>query len=169
MNLRTRPGGEDGPGTDTPGSSPARAVRMVSIALVLTLVLSSAVGGAQTWSNLRGEHERWRDADRASVRHAPAAAAGHQGEVFDFFAARVDRDDRYYLHTRPMGADASPEERTSPFLLARYYLLPAVNVTDPADATVVLAYGEDPATLELDFGEIEWAPEPLEAAVARTR
>ena len=35
--------------------------------------------------------------------------------------------------------------------LGRYYLAPAVEVTDPADATVVVSYDADPAALGKTF------------------
>jgi hypothetical protein len=84
-------------------------------------------------------------------RRAPVAAIGLDGQMFDFYDSLLSRGDRVYFQVRPGGFSSDYDLPTIIAALGRFYFLPAVQTSDPADATVVVSYFEDPAELHLKF------------------
>lgn len=122
----------------------------VSVCAALAL-LSSAVTLPDTWrwlSDQRGDLERLGPADRIQ---APGFNNRLPVGGFDFFRANVRRGDTVFVIARPgttvRGVDFPTGSRT----FARYYLLPAIVVERPEDATVVVGVGRDPAELGLEY------------------
>jgi hypothetical protein len=125
-----------------------RAAVAVCAALAL---LSSALTLPDTWrwlSDQRSDLERLGPADRIQ---APGFNNRLPVGGFDFFRANVRRGDTVFVLARPgttvRGVDFPTGSRT----FARYYLLPAIVVDRPEDATVVVGVGRDPAELGLEF------------------
>ena len=73
-------------------------------------------------------------------------------DVFDFYRRSLRQDDRYYMQVTdaPFGAASRAVVVRN---VARFYLAPAVEVSRPRDATVVLSYEADPGLLALRYSE----------------
>jgi hypothetical protein len=72
------------------------------------------------------------------------------GNVFDWYAQYVARGDRVYYQVLPSGL-GTMDLPTAVRFAGSFYLLPAVQVTDPKKATVVLSFMADPTFLHLHF------------------
>ncbi len=125
-----------------------RAAVAVCAALALS---SSALTLPDTWrwlADQREDLERLGPADRVQ---APGFNNRLPVGGFDFFRANIRRGDRVYVLARPgttvRGVDVPTGART----FARYYLLPAIVVERPEEATVVVGIGRDPDELGLDY------------------
>jgi hypothetical protein len=142
-------------------------MRLLPVLAASVAVASVALGGVHTWRELGDERARWADAGERKVARAPAEAAGLPPEVFEFFSDLTRPDDRYYVHV-PRGRPVRlAVEGGIMRMFAGYFLLPAMQVPTPAEATVVLAYDADPRELGLEYVAVEELPGPVEAAVAR--
>ena len=125
-----------------------RAAVAVCAALAL---LSSALTLPDTWrwlSDQRSDLGRLGPADRIQ---APGFNSRLPVGGFDFFRANVRRGDRVFVLARPGTTVRGVDFPTGARTFARYYLLPAVVVERPEDATVVVGVGRDPAELGLDY------------------
>lgn len=125
-----------------------RAAVWLCAALALA---SSALTLPDTWrwlSDQRAELEELTPVDRVQ---APGFNNRLPVGAFDFFRANVRRGDRVYVHARPGTSVRGVDFPTAARTFARYYLLPAIVVNDPRDATVVAAIGADPRTLGLEY------------------
>ena len=100
---------------------------------------------------LQAERPAYAALDSTASRREPVTHAGLDGQIFDFFAAYLQRGDRVYFQVMPSGY--SPEFDLPGIIeaLGRYYFLPAVQTTSLADATVVISYFEDPSQLHRTF------------------
>ena len=63
----------------------------------------------------------------------------------------VRRGDRVYVHARPGTTVRGVDFPTGARTFARYYLLPAIVVERPEDATVVVGVGRNPRELGLTY------------------
>jgi hypothetical protein len=125
-----------------------RAAVVVCAALAL---LSSALTLPDTWawlSDQRSDLERLGPADRVQ---APGFNNRLPVGGFDFFRANVRRGDRVFVVARPGTTVRGVDFPTGARTFARYYLLPAIVVERPEDATVVVGIGRDPAELGLEY------------------
>ena len=125
-----------------------RAAVVVCAALAL---LSSALTLPDTWawlSDQRSDLERLGPADRVQ---APGFNNRLPVGGFDFFRANVRRGDRVFVVARPGTTVRGVDFPTGARTFARYYLLPAIVVERPEDATVVVGIGRDPSELGLEY------------------
>ena len=136
----------------------ARGGTMGSTALVVAVVVflglalaSTAKDFGGTWSFLSDQHRSYADLTRDEPNVVPEFQTLIPVAAADFFFKNMRRDDRYYLQVQPgtffTGVDLPTAVRT----FGRFYLLPAVAVTDPRKATVVLSVGADPTKLGLRY------------------
>ena len=126
-------------------SSSSRVRRVAAGLLTAVALVSVWHAAAPTWrgstptTHLRG-----------LLRHrAPpgsGANAGFAGTLWDTLGSYVHGNDRIYFQVphRPYG---TLDLHDTVAALGRCYLAPAIEVTDPADATVVLSYEADPGAL----------------------
>jgi hypothetical protein len=107
-------------------------------------------GAAPTWRLLNDEHREYASYSEQERRHAPAVQAGFRGSLFDQLDSYVEGGDRVYYQVphRPYGTLDLHDTVAS---LGRHYLAPAIEVTDPADATVVVSYHADPSLIDLNW------------------
>ena len=123
-----------------------------AVALCAALaLLSSALTVPDTWrwlSDQREDLERLGPADRVQ---APGFNNRLPVGGFDFFRANIRRGDRVYVVARPGTTVRGVDFPTGARTFARYYLLPAIVVDDPAEATVVVGIGRDPDELGLEY------------------
>ena len=126
-------------------------IRTAVAACAALALVSSAMTLPDTWSWLsdqRSDLERLGPADRMQ-------AAGFNNRLpvggFDFFRANLRRGDKVYVLARPGTTVRGVDFPTGARTFARYYLLPALVVDRPEDATVVVGVGRDPAELGLAY------------------
>ena len=120
---------------------------------VVVALLSAAHSGGYVWRRLGEDRARYAAMTEAQRRHALVEQLGAPGDPFDFFAANVGRGDRVYYQVRPSGLGHFLDLPETVEAVGRYYLLPAVSAPDLQDATVVVTWEADPATLHLRFAE----------------
>ncbi|MEP6977907.1 MAG: hypothetical protein ABI948_07610 [Thermoleophilia bacterium] len=122
--------------------------------LAVTALASTLKTYPESWRFLHREHAQFAG-DTAQDRLEEAAYAnGIPIDAFNFFRAHLRRGDRYYV-SAPSSASFTPGVDRSAALqtFGRYYLLPAIAVTTPGQATVVLSVGTDPKTLGIPFAD----------------
>jgi len=133
-----------------------RTVRIVLAGLLAATALASSLKTyPESWRFLSREHAQFAGYTAQDRLEAPAYANGIPIDAFNFFRSHLRRGDRYYVDA-PRTASFTPGVDRSAVLqtFGRYYLLPAIAVTTPAQATVVLSVGEDPKTLGIPFVEV---------------
>jgi hypothetical protein len=127
-------------------------MRQPVVAVVTTLALYSAWhSGGHMWRRLGQDRHTYAAYTEYQRSHAVMLNLPLSPEPFDFYRDRLVRGDRVYFLVAPGGFG---EFFTLPEIVAavgRYYLLPAVQVPDVKDATVVLSWNADPATLGVHF------------------
>ncbi len=102
-------------------------------------LVSTALTLPDTWSWLS---EQRRDAeDLSAVDRVQAPGFNNRLPVggFDFFRAHVKRGDRVYVLAREGSSMRGVDFPTAARTFARYYLLPAIVVDNPSDATPLLS------------------------------
>jgi hypothetical protein len=133
--------------------SPSRHVRLapIVIAAVTFLALVSVWHSARpTWDGLRTDYRVYSDYSEEGRVDAASQMAGIAGGLFRFLSAEIGRGDRVYFQV-PRRSYGTLDLHDTIAALGRYYLLPAVEVTDPDDATVVVSYESDPGELHREF------------------
>jgi hypothetical protein len=138
--------------------------RVVAVWTCVALaLLSSALTLPDTWrwlSEQRTELEELGPADRIQ---APGFNNRLPVGGFDFFHANVHRGDSVYVLARPGTTVRGVDFPTGARTFARYYLLPAIVVQRPEDATVVVGIGRDPRELGLRY-RTEFRQDPFYVA-----
>ena len=127
-----------------------RHTLVVGVATVLALV-SAWHSGPRRWDRLGAQRVQYAAYTAVERRHAPITSVGLPPDVFDFYASFLDRGDRVYYQVLPSGYSTFMDLPTIVERLGEYYLLPSVQVTDIADATVVVSYMTDPGLLHVHF------------------
>jgi hypothetical protein len=74
-------------------------------------------------------------------------------KMFDFYRRNMRRDERFYVQAPAEAFGEFADKQTIVRNVARYYLLPAIEVARPEDATVVVSYDSDPGLLPLTYSE----------------
>ena len=124
----------------------------ISLIGVVAFALLAAVGSSReasaTWSSVAKQRALYNDLTPLERQNATSAVVADP-RVLDFWSERVHRGDRYYLNLLPatQGFGAGWPQVVGE--IAAYFLAPATQVADPARATVVLSWDEDPARVEI--------------------
>jgi hypothetical protein len=148
---------------------PARvALAEAAVLLVAVLAAASVIRTLpDTWSALTREHDTYASLSERDPNIVPGYDAVLPQSALKFFADHAKRGDRFYVQARPgpfmVGVDYPTAVRT----LARYELLPAVEVDDPHDADVVFAVGLSPSVLGLRFERVDRKPGGYAVALVR--
>lgn len=120
----------------------ARVVVGGAIALALASAWHS---GRHVWHRIQGDRQTFAAYTPLDRIHAPATWVQLNGDIFDWYAQHLAKGDRFYVQV-----DAQHDPRVVR-MLAGYYLLPAVEVDSPSQATVIVSYFTDPSTLGIRF------------------
>ena len=126
-------------------SSSSRA-RWVAAGLLTAVALASVWhAAAPTWRKLDADHEDVRGLLRHRAPPGRERERGLRRDALGHVGSYVHGNDRIYFQAphRPYG---TLDLHDTVAALGRWYLAPATEVTDPADATVVLSYEADPAS-----------------------
>jgi hypothetical protein len=73
-----------------------------------------------------------------------------------FVQAKLAPRDTYFVLAREGTLFAGVDYPTAVRTFARYALLPAVQVQDPAAADYVIGVGADPGTLKVKYSKVDW-------------
>ena len=132
---------------------PTRDRLAVGAAAAATIValLSAWHSGRHMWRLLGTERRvygAYSDVDR---RRAPVTQLELPADTFDWYASFLARGDRAYYQVLQSGFSHDFDLPALFGYAARFYLLPAVEETDPSKATVVVSYHADPSQLPLRY------------------
>jgi hypothetical protein len=123
----------------------------VIVGAVSILALYSAWhSGGHMWRRLDMDYRIYSGYTEDQKRHAPLAVLELDGTIFDWYAKYVGRGDRVYYQVLPSGL-GTMDLPTAVKFAGSFYLLPAAQVTDPKQATVVVSFMADPVFLHLHF------------------
>jgi hypothetical protein len=119
---------------------------------VTALALYSAWhSGGHVWHRLAHDRQEYAAYSESQRAHAAIDKVGLESGVFDFYKEHLVRGDRIYFQVAPGGFGEFYDLPGIVAALGRYYLLPAVQVPDLKDATVVVSLNADPGTLGVRF------------------
>ena len=133
-----------------------RMVRLALAALLAAMALASTLRSyPESWRFLQREHAQFSGYTPQDRLEAAAYANGIPIDAFNFFRSHLRRDDLYFV-SAPASASSTPGVDRSATLqtFGRYYLLPAIAVATPVQATVLLSVGTDPKTLGLPLADV---------------
>ena len=133
-----------------------RTVRLALAGLLAATALASTLKSyPESWRFLHREQAQFKGYTAQDRLEAAAYANGIPIDAFNFFRAHLRREDRYFVNA-PASASFTPGVDRSATLqtFGRYYLLPAIAVSTPGQATVILSVGTDPKALGLPFAEV---------------
>jgi len=123
----------------------------VAAGVATTLALFSAwEATGPTWRRLNVDYRTYSAYSENQRLQAPSEAAGFRGDLFSFFSSYVREGDRVYYQV-PRSTYGTHDLHDTVAALGRFYLAPAVEVTDVEDATVVISYDADPRSLDRRF------------------
>jgi hypothetical protein len=126
----------------------ARTAAAVAAVAALLLALASGINDLPvTWDWLSSQHAQFARLSPVERRQEPGTAQLLPVDAFDFFRSKLHDGDRYYIAAKPGGFQTGVDRATASRIFARYYLLPAVQVDDAADADIVFTVGVDPRSL----------------------
>jgi hypothetical protein len=133
-----------------------RTVRLALAALLAVTALFSTVKSyPESWRFLHREHAQFSGYTAQDRLEAAAYANGIPIDAFNFFRAHLRRGDLYFVSAPAAASFTSGVDRSATLqTFGRYYLLPAIAVATPRQATVVLSVGQDPKTLGLPFAQV---------------
>ena len=133
-----------------------RMVRLALAALLAAMALASTLRSyPESWRFLQREHAQFSGYTPQDRLEAAAYANGIPIDAFNFFRSHLRRDDLFFV-SAPASASFTPGVDRSATLqtFGRYYLLPAIAVATPSQATVVLSVGQDPKALGIPLAEV---------------
>jgi hypothetical protein len=127
-------------------------MRQAVVAIVTALVLYSAWhSGGHVWRRLGQERQTYAAYSQYQRTQAVMTSLPLSGPPFDFYRDHLVRGDRIYFQVQPSGYGEFVDLPGIVSAVGRYYLLPAVQVAELKQATVVLTWYADPATLGVHF------------------
>jgi hypothetical protein len=116
------------------------------------IALASAWHTAERmWRHLDEQRRVYANYTDTQRRHAPLDAMGVPSDIFDFYRQYLVRGDRVYFQVRESGYSAFYDLPTAIRFAGHYYLLPAIQAKDLADATVVVTFFDDPGRLPVRY------------------
>jgi hypothetical protein len=132
-----------------------RAGAAAAVAAFLVALASGIKDYVGTWDWLSGQRAQFARLSPAERAQEPGTAQLLPVDAFDFFRAHVRKGERYAIVVKPGSFQAGVDRPQAARVFARYYLLPAVQVADPARAQIVFTVGVEPKTLGIPLGPVE--------------
>jgi hypothetical protein len=129
---------------------PFRLYPAIAAATTVLALVSAWHSGRHMWHRLDHDYRTYASMTDVERRHAPLAVLELDGNVFDWYSKYVAPGDRVYYQVLPSGL-GTMDLPTAVRFAGSFYLLPAVQVTDPKRATVVVSFMADPKFLHLRF------------------
>ena len=133
-----------------------RTVRLALAGLLAATALASTLKSyPESWRFLHREHAQFSGYTAQDRLEAAAYANGIPIDAFNFFRAHLRRGDLYFVSAAASASfDPGVDRSASLQTFGRYYLLPAIAVAMPAQASVILSVGQDPKALGIPFAEV---------------
>jgi hypothetical protein len=123
--------------------------------VVLALVYSGLKDVPHSWRLLRTQHDAYAGYTRDQRDRAFGLAIPMPMEIFDFWRQWLRPWDRYFIQMPHEAFSSSGDKKYVAQLVAHPYLLPAIETTDLARATVILSWDADPGQLHLKYWQ-QW-------------
>jgi hypothetical protein len=127
--------------------------RAAAAVVVLVAAASAFATFGKSWNLLSAMRASGVAQTPLQREHAPGDAIPLPMDRLDHYRNWLAADDRFWLDVNPSGFSSHVDLPSAVAALARFYLLPAVEVSRPADATVVLSWDHDPGLLPLRYSE----------------
>jgi hypothetical protein len=124
---------------------------VLAFAASLIALVSAWHSGGHMWRQLDGSYRTYAPLSSSERRHAALDRIEVPGAIFDFYASYISRGDRVYFQVMPSGLSHDLDLPSAVAAAGRFYLLPAVQTENLADATVVVSYFADPNTLPVHY------------------
>jgi hypothetical protein len=131
----------------------ARAAAVAATATCVVAAASTLTSFDRIWDQLREERARDEALTEVERERAPIRAIPLTVEVFEFWSAFLRPGDRVYFHVLESGFSDFVDLPTVVAASGRFWLLPAVQVEDLDDATVVVSWERDPNDLDVLYSE----------------
>jgi hypothetical protein len=144
-----------------PAGLRARAAAVSALATCAVAAVSVLTSYDDTRDTLAESRNRNRALTEQERERAPISSIPLTVEVLEYYDSFLRPDDRVYFHVLESGFGAGLDLRSVVTAAGRYWLLPAVEVEDVDDATVVVSWERDPAELGLRFSEQQRAGQQL--------
>ena len=125
--------------------------RAVVVVVTAVSLYSAWHSGGGVWGFLREDQRVYAAYSEDERAHAVMLRLPLTGAPFDFFRDHLVRGDRIFFQVGPGGFGPFLDRPQIVAAVGRYYLLPGVQVSDVRDATVVVTWEADPASLGLHF------------------
>jgi hypothetical protein len=122
-----------------------------SAATVLLLGFSIVRDVPRSWSAMRGEHARFVGLNRLQRDEEFGTLLPLLMSNFAWYRQYLKPGDRYYVQIEPAAFSSFVDKDTLVRRVAHLYLLPSLEASDLAHATVVLSWEDDPAKLHLHY------------------
>jgi hypothetical protein len=135
------------------GSVRQTAVRAAALSVVAALAYSGWRDVPHSFDLMRSQHASFVGYTQAQRERAFGAHIPMPMEIFDFWRDGMRPGDRYWIQMPPMPFASDADKRYIARNIAHVYLLPAIEASSLADATIILTWDADPATLHLRYGE----------------
>jgi hypothetical protein len=123
----------------------------VATVAVLALAYSAWKDVPHSWRLMRTQHDAYAGFTRAERDRAFGTAIPMPMEIFDFWRSYLRPWDRYYIQMPHEAFSSNGDKKFVAGLIARVYLLPAIQTADLNEATAVLSWDADPSTLPLRY------------------
>jgi hypothetical protein len=140
-------------------ATPSRWIAAVAVGVAL---YSAWHSGGHVWRRFSADYRTYAADTSLQRQHAPLDESGLPSDVFDFYAEHLHRGDRVYFQVLPVPFGNYLDLPGIIAAAGRFYLLPAVQVTDLRRATVVVSFRESPKKLHLHFtSQAEYGHRPI--------
>jgi hypothetical protein len=131
------------------------------VGAVLLLAVTAVRELSPTLENMRSERGQFVGLTPAERERAFGERIPLRMDVFDFYRSFVRPGDHYWVQVAATPFSAFANKATVVRTVGRLALLPAVEVSRPADADVILSWDSDPAVLPYRYSEQHRAGEQL--------
>jgi len=132
-----------------------RAGAAAAAAALLVALASGIKDYGGTWDRLSRQRSEFASLSAGERAQEPGTAQLLPVDAFDFFRAHVRKGERYAIVVKPGSFQAGVDRPQATRIFARYYLLPAIQIADPARAEIVFTVGIDPHTLGIPFAAVD--------------
>ena len=120
-------------------------------AATLLALVSAWHSGRHMWHRLNQDYATYHALTSTQRLQSFFGVIQEDPGVFEFYAHYLVRGDRVYYQVQPSGLSSFLDLPTAVETAGRYYLLPAVQVSNLHNATVVVSYLADPGLLHVLF------------------
>jgi hypothetical protein len=137
------------------------AATVLAVLAACALLFSAFKDVPHSWRLLRSQHAAYAALPRADKDRLFGTSIPMPMDIIDFWKSGVRPWDRYWIQMPHEAFSSYGDKRQIAELVTHLYFLPAIEARTLADATVVLSWDADPATLHLRFWDQRRAGQQL--------